>query len=209
MKKFLITLSILLSWFHKGTLAQNISCADFSIVAINPSPGVAGEYMISILFAASSNSFVSYPYVSALLDSHGDTLAKGQLNYFGQIGGTTQDYPVSLTAGMIGATFTAIFIQNNDTCLLSFPSASAIADVNTKKGLISIGPNPISNHINIVVDDNFIGEGYQVTNSLGQVVMNGKIHSKSTKIELGQVARGMYLFSIGGDKKNTFKIVKE
>ena len=209
MKKFLITLSILLSWFYKGTLAQNISCADFSIVAINPSPGVAGEYMISILFAASSNSFVNYPYVSALLDSHGDTLAKGQLNYFGQIGGTTQDYPVSVTAGMIGATFTAIFIQNNDTCLLSFPSASAIADVKTKKGLISIGPNPISNHITIDVDDDFMGEGYQVTNTMGQVVMNGKIYSKSTKIELGQVARGMYLFSIGGDKRNIFKIVKE
>jgi len=209
MKKLLIILSIFATCFPKDSWAQNISCADFSIVGITPSPGVVGEYMISILFAASSNSFVNYPYVSALLDSHGDTLAKGQLNYFGQIGGTTQDYPVSLTAGMIGATFTAIFIQNNDTCLLSFPSASAIADVKTKKGLISIGPNPISYHINIDVDDDFMGEGYQVTNTMGQVVMNGKIYSKSTKIELGQVASGMYVFSIGGDKRNTFKIVKE
>jgi len=209
MKKLLIILSIFATCFPKDSWAQNISCADFSIVAINPSPVVVGEYMISIQFAASPNTFVNYPYISVLLDNNGDTLAKGQMYYFGQIGGTTQDYPVSPIANINGSTFTAIFIQNNDTCLLSFPSTSGQTNFNPAKEKISIGPNPISNHINIDVDDDFMGKGYQVTNSLGQVVMNGKIYSKSTKIEMGQVARGMYLFSIGGEKRNTFKIVKE
>jgi hypothetical protein len=41
------------------------------------------------------------------------------------------------------------------------------------------------------------------------VVLSGKIISENTTIELGNLSGGIYLFSVGENLKQTFKVIKE
>ena len=43
----------------------------------------------------------------------------------------------------------------------------------------------------------------------GKVVLSGKINTENTNIELENLAAGIYLFSVGENVKQTFKVIKE
>jgi uncharacterized protein (TIGR02145 family) len=73
----------------------------------------------------------------------------------------------------------------------------------------SIYPNPAQNFINIKADTKLIGENYIIYDNLGKSVLSGKITSENTSVELGNLSAGIYLFSIGENIKQTFKVVKE
>jgi hypothetical protein len=44
---------------------------------------------------------------------------------------------------------------------------------------------------------------------MGQTIIKGKITSEDTTIELGNLSVGIYLFSVGENLKQTFKVIKE
>ncbi len=73
----------------------------------------------------------------------------------------------------------------------------------------SIYPNPAKNTIYIKADSKLIGETFIVYDNLGKSVLTGKILSENTTIELGELSADIYLFSIGENIKQTFKVVKE
>ena len=50
---------------------------------------------------------------------------------------------------------------------------------------------------------------YNVYNNTGKLVLTGKINSENTVIELGNLSGGIYLFSVGENLKQTFKVIKE
>lgn len=75
--------------------------------------------------------------------------------------------------------------------------------------VLSIYPNPANNQINVKTDVKLLGSVYIVYDNAGKSVLSGKINSENTVIELGNLSDGIYLFSVGDNLKQIFKIIKE
>lgn len=70
-------------------------------------------------------------------------------------------------------------------------------------------PNPTTNQITIKAANQLLGSVYTVYDFTGKSVLNGQILSEQCVVELSNLSRGIYLLSIGGDLKQTFKLIKE
>jgi hypothetical protein len=79
----------------------------------------------------------------------------------------------------------------------------------SQNNLFSVFPNPAQSLINVKADNKLIGEVYSIYDKTGKVVLTGKLNSDNTTIELGNLSGGIYLFSMGENMKQTFKIIKE
>ena len=137
------------------------------------------------------------------------------LNSVGQYSGTAND-----TLDIANVT-----LSNNNQpfrCIISSGSCSdtsnvAVLTVNnnvginefTQDNLFSVYPNPVQHVINVKVDAKLLGSIYTVYDNTGKLVLTGKINSDNTVIELGNLSGGIYLFSIGDNLKQTFKVIKE
>ena len=75
--------------------------------------------------------------------------------------------------------------------------------------VFSVYPNPTNNQINVKTDVKLLGSVYIVYDNTGKLVLTGKINSENTVIELVNLSDGIYLFSVGENLKQTFKVVKE
>ena len=93
----------------------------------------------------------------------------------------------------------------------------AVLTVNTNVGinealrdnLFSVFPNPTQNIINVKTDSKLIGSIYSIFDNKGRIVQTGKISSENTTIELGHLTSGIYMFSVGENMKQSFKVIKE
>jgi hypothetical protein len=137
------------------------------------------------------------------------------LNSVGQYSGTTNDT----------LTVSNVTMSNNNQpfrCIISSASCTdtsntAILTVNNNVGinetiqenLFSVFPNPAQSVINIKADSKFIGQIYSIYDNTGRVVLTGKLNSENTTIELDNLSGGIYLFSVGANMKQTFKVIKE
>jgi hypothetical protein len=137
------------------------------------------------------------------------------LNSVGQYSGTTNDT----------LTVSNVTMSNNNQpfrCIVSSGSCSdtsnvAVLTVNnnvginefTQDNLFSVYPNPAHSQINVKADATLLGSVYTVYDNTGKVVLSGKIISENTVIELGNLSGGIYLFSVGENLKQTFKVIKE
>ena len=137
------------------------------------------------------------------------------LNNVGQYSGTIND-----TLTIANTT-----LSNNNQpfrCIISSGSCTdtsnvAILTVNnnvginefTQDNLFSVYPNPAKSQINVKADATLLGSLYTVYDNTGKVVLSGKIISENTTIELGNLSGGIYLFSVGENMKQTFKVIKE
>jgi len=75
--------------------------------------------------------------------------------------------------------------------------------------LFSVFPNPAQSVVNVKADSKLFGMTYSIYDNTGKVVLSGKINSENTVIELGNLSGGIYLFSVGENMKQTFKVIKE
>jgi hypothetical protein len=137
------------------------------------------------------------------------------LNSVGQYNGTTNDTLI----------VSNVTLSNNNQpfrCIISSGSCSdtsnvAVLTVNnnvginefTQDNLFSVYPNPAKSQINVKADAKLLGSIYTVYDNTGKVVLSGKIISENTTIELGNLSGGIYLFSVGENLKQTFKVIKE
>ena len=80
---------------------------------------------------------------------------------------------------------------------------------NSQDALFSVFPNPAQSAINIKADNKLIGDIYTIYDNTGRVVLTGKLNSKDTTIELNNLTGGIYMFSVGENMKQTFKVIKE
>lgn len=85
---------------------------------------------------------------------------------------------------------------------------TGIADINTNS-IIRIHPNPAKNQITVKVAPNLIGSEFSITDPLGRKVLSGKLTNESSVIGIEQLSKGVYLFRIGENAQQTFKVVKE
>lgn len=78
----------------------------------------------------------------------------------------------------------------------------------SEKIISHVFPNPAHSVINIKVDSKLIGESYEVIDNAGRVILSGKINFENTLIDLSNLSGGVYMFSVGINMKQTFKIIK-
>ena len=137
------------------------------------------------------------------------------LNSVGQYSGTTNDT----------LTITNTTLSNNNQpfrCIISSGSCtdtSAVAILTvvnnvgineiSQSNLFSVYPNPANSHINVKADVTLLGSDYTIYDNTGKLVLSGKINSENTVIELGNLSGGIYIFNVGGNLKQTFKVIKE
>ena len=79
----------------------------------------------------------------------------------------------------------------------------------SQDNLFSVYPNPTQSVINVKADIKLIGKVYSVYDNTGKVVLTGKLNSENTTIELSNLSIGIYMFRVGENMKQTFKVIKE
>jgi hypothetical protein len=89
------------------------------------------------------------------------------------------------------------------------PYSTGINDVEFKNESIVIYPNPVNGQINVKAVAKLFDCDYTVYDNTGKSVLSGKINSENTVIEFGNLSGGIYLFSVGENLKQTFKVIKE
>ena len=73
----------------------------------------------------------------------------------------------------------------------------------------SISPNPTSSKITVKSLLELIGKEYIIYDQLGKEVMSGLITSEETEIDLSNIYEGVYLFKVGKEMQETFRIIKQ
>jgi hypothetical protein len=97
----------------------------------------------------------------------------------------------------------------NDAFLLKFNGISLGINETINDKLFSIYPNPAQSLVNVKADAKLIGTFYTIYDNIGKVVLSGTINAENTSVELGNLSAGIYLFSVGENVKQTFKVIKE
>lgn len=78
-----------------------------------------------------------------------------------------------------------------------------------KQYMFNVFPNPTTNRINVKADAKLVGEIYTIYDNMGKMVLSGKLNTENTIIELGSLSGGTYLFNVGENRGQTFKMIKE
>lgn len=137
------------------------------------------------------------------------------LNSVGQYSGTTNDTLIvsNVTMSNNNQPFRCIVTSGSctDTSNIAFLTVNNNVGINeTNQGnFFSVFPNPAQSIINVKTDSKLIGSVYSIFDNNGRVVQVGKINSENTTIELGNLSSGIYMFSIGENMKQNFRVIKE
>ena len=138
----------------------------------------------------------------------------GQTDCFSDMPVTIQNH----TLAPLTKSFTRFF---NYTSAIPLPS-SGLLDVYKKPkcsntlGIsqheevqFEIYPNPATSQIKIKATPILFGSSYKIYDQLGQVILKGILSDENTTIDLGNLSGGIYLFSVGENLKQKFKVIKE
>ena len=74
---------------------------------------------------------------------------------------------------------------------------------------ITTSPNPTASKISVKASLELIGSQFIVYDQLGKEVKSGIITSEETEIDLSNLSQGIYLFKVGAEMQETFKIIKQ
>jgi PKD repeat protein len=77
------------------------------------------------------------------------------------------------------------------------------------KHAIEFYPNPITDYLSLNTDSRLIGSEYCIYDPIGKCVWKGTIDAENMTIDLGHLSKGLYVFKIGNEHNQTFKIVKQ
>jgi len=181
----------------------------YNYVTIQPTSQIVNISNVTEFIVGSSDPNATYQWQTDL------GVGFQNLNSIGQYSGTTNDT----------LTVSNVTLSNNNQpfrCIISSGTCSdtsnvAVLTVNNNVGinefahdnLFSVFPNPAQSAINIKADTKLLGSVYTIYDNTGKVVLSGKIIAENTVIELGNLSGGIYLFSVGENLKQTFKVIKE
>jgi hypothetical protein len=193
--------------------AQPVSCSDFTITGFSPNPNNASEYLISMQFNGSANQIINYPFFPFVFNGNGDTIASGSMFFFGQLGGTVQDYPVTPVNNTLQPPFTALLIygtdNGEDTCYLSFPPSAGIAEPGDSDGIISMYPNPASDQVFIREENSFGLSVFTLVNVAGIYVLEGIMASDSVPVAISHLPAGVYFLVSRQEGIRPMKLIKK
>ncbi|MEI8274119.1 MAG: right-handed parallel beta-helix repeat-containing protein, partial [Paludibacter sp.] len=87
-------------------------------------------------------------------------------------------------------------------------TGTGVESINNDKNQVKFYPNPISNQFSIEINGDNESHGFEILNSTGQVVLNGKIAIK-TVVDSSTLSQGIYFVKIGqGNNFVTNKFIK-
>jgi hypothetical protein len=177
---------------------QNITCHNFNLTGININPSNANEHLVSIQFNGDPNDFIGYPFIALITGASGDTIGTGNMFFFGQLGGTSQDYPVVLEANADTSQFTAMFIFLNgnveDTCYFSFPTSAAIPQQSQGNNGVHLWPNPANTILTIESIHPNDAKSYEIYDYSGRVLLKGIFQNGRSDVNIANLQPGKYLF---------------
>ncbi len=211
MKSLLLSFNLLLGIVLTSNIsAQNVTCELFSITGLEPDTFNVNNTMVNIAMAGESSLFASYPYIASVTDCDGDTIASGDLYYFGQIGGTEQGYPVTSISENVCFPITIEFVYGNDlfetdTCYYSYGSAGITYAAKDKMGLTAY-PIPTADEIQLASNTDIIGESYVIFNSSAKTMKTGIVDTQNAHIDLGNLPSGFYVLTVG---ETSTRFIKE
>jgi len=211
MKAIYCTLTILVaSLFTITSTAQNFTCDQLTITSIGPDEFDVNNTLINIQMGGSNMDFINYPYIPVIWDCNGDSVSSGQVFFFGQIGQTTQGYPVSELSADVCYPITVQFVFGNldfetDTCLLTYDT-SALSVQLIKEDEFTLFPNPTAGDVQLNIAEQLIGTNYTLLDATGRDVLTDKIRSASTTLSLESLPAGVYMLRCTG---YTRRIVKD
>lgn len=189
-----------------------VSCSDFSITAVSPDTLNAGDFLISIQSQSAANTIINYPKVAAVINGQGDTVATGDLFFFGQLGETTQDYPVTVTGALTIFPLTVIFTYGttagDDTCVLSF-GTSSLFESEKSAPLLSVFPNPTSVSLHIHAPDHPWGFRFFIRDIHGKTLMMRDVPSAEDVIDLSGLPKGIYSVHLANSFSSARRFVIE
>lgn len=123
MKIFFKTGSLIIGFLLNDLVSvsqSNFGCDLFCVtnVTLNTTEEL---WYVDIVFDGVETDFINYPYVSQMINTNGEIVAVGSMEYFGQIGGTTTTYHPALNIYDPNFQGTVYFVYDSDTCSLSYP----------------------------------------------------------------------------------------
>jgi hypothetical protein len=89
-----------------------------------------------------------------------------------------------------------------------FIDITGITEDFAKQG-IAIYPNPATDNVTIAINANKAGAVYAVYDQLGRNVLSGKLTDENTTVNLNGLAPGMYMLTINGNLRATYKLLKQ
>jgi hypothetical protein len=184
------------------------NCCNVSVTTqpINQSVNISNNAQFT---TASSDSLSTYQWQTDL------GVGFQNLNSVGQYSGTANDTLTiaNTTLSNNNQPFRCIISSGacTDTSNVAILSVNNNVGINefTQNNLFSVYPNPAKSQINVKADAKLLGSIYTIYDNTGKLVLTGKINSENTVIDLGNLSGGIYLFSVGENLKQTFKVIKE
>ena len=73
---------------------------------------------------------------------------------------------------------------------------------------IVIYPNPANDFIT-VSNYKYANTSYSLFDGLGRIVLSGNFTAENTNINIGSLAPGMYILTINGDNRQSYKVMKQ
>ncbi len=192
MRKITLLLCFFLLW-TASAFAQ-IPCSAFCVDSLGLDTSGQNKIIISLRFEGSSSSFINYPYFHAIISEQGDTLAKGQLEYFGQFGNSTFLYSATtqLTELPENPQWNLLFRYDSLECLLPFPCAISASKNKLGNSAPRFYPNPFTDYLEF---ENFTeGKICSLFDHMGRMVWQGKAEKKSGQFRFNGLMPGFYIF---------------
>lgn len=94
------------------------------------------------------------------------------------------------------------------TVNIQFTTTSDINE-NQKENKINIYPNPADQWVTLEVENGFVGKPFQIHNLIGQQVIKGVINQENTMINLSTLPKGLYIFTVGVNERQSIKLIKK
>jgi len=97
------------------------------------------------------------------------------------------------------------------TSTLVIPENTTVgmANISSIEQNISVYPNPASDLITIKVNSILLGSALVITDHTGRQVFTKKINNKLTLLNISQFESGVYLFQVGEQREQIFKVLKQ
>ena len=94
----------------------------------------------------------------------------------------------------------------NDAWVVKLSSVLGM-DESLYNNLVSFSPNPVTNILNVNVNDNMINQKYSITDILGKLIVEGKLNENSSSINVEYLSKGVYFLKVADNK--AIKFIKE
>lgn len=121
-------------------------------------------------------------------------------------GATSQSY----TATANGS-YAVIVTKNGCSDTSACVTITGITDISetSKDNSFTIYPNPANDQITVKTNQDLLGATYVITDQKGNVVLKGKMAHANESIDISALSKGMYLFSVGEEIHQSFKVIKK